>query len=58
MDGAAITNSSDMVAKIQAKKVGDKVSFGIIRDGKAMTIDITFADKNEYLKQQQQQQQQ
>jgi serine protease Do len=58
MDGSPITNSSDMVSKIQAKKVGDKISFGIIRDGKAMTIEITLADKNEYLKQQQQQQQQ
>lgn len=57
IDGAAITNSADMVAKIQSKKVGDKVSFGIIRDGKSMTIEITLADKNEYLKQQQQQQQ-
>lgn len=57
MDGAAIPNKEEMIAKIQSKKVGDKVSFGILRDGKSMTIEITLADKNEYLKQQAQQQQ-
>jgi serine protease Do len=58
IDGTAFSKREDLITKIQAKKVGDNVSFGIIRDGKSMNLEITLADKNEFLLKQQQQQQQ
>ena len=36
-----IKNVSELVKEIQKKKVGQKLKLGIVRDGKAMTIEIT-----------------
>lgn len=52
-DGTAIKTREELIAKIQAKKVGDVVKFGIIRDGQATTIDITLGNKEDYNQKQQ-----
>jgi len=36
-----IKNVSELVKEIQKKKVGQKLKLGIVRDGKAMTIEVT-----------------
>lgn len=36
-----IKNVSELVKEIQRKKVGQKLKLGIVRDGKAMTIEVT-----------------
>jgi len=36
-----VKNVSELVKEIQKKKVGQKLKLGIVRDGKAMTIEIT-----------------
>lgn len=58
INGTDYKSREDLIAKIQALKVGDKVTFGIIRDGQKMNLDITLGDKNEYNQKQQQQKQQ
>lgn len=55
INGTAYTGSQEIITKIQSMKVGDKVTFGIIRDGQKMNLDITLGDKNEYNKQNSQQ---
>src|SRR4030043_1409781 len=40
-DDKLIKNVSELVKEIQKKKVGQKLKLGIVRDGKAMTIEIT-----------------
>jgi len=52
IDGADIKTSQELITKIQAKKVGDKAVFGIIRDGSKMDIEITVGDRNEFNQQQ------
>lgn len=44
--GEKIVNSEDLKKKTQTRKVGEKVSLSIIRDGKSMTIDLTIGDMN------------
>ncbi len=41
VDDKAIKNVNELVKEIQKKKVGQKIKLSIIRDGKAMTIDVT-----------------
>lgn len=53
IDGAAVKTKEDLISKIQAKKVGDKASFGIIRDGQKSTVEITIGNKNDYVQNQQ-----
>ena len=36
-----VKNVSELIKEIQKKKVGQKLKLGIVRDGKAMTIEIT-----------------
>jgi serine protease Do len=53
IDGANVKTTEELIAKIQSKKVGDKASFGIIRDGQKTTIEITIGNKNDYTPNQQ-----
>jgi serine protease Do len=55
IDGTTVNNKEELITKIQAKKVGDKATFGIIRDGQKTNLDITIGNKNDYTNQQQQQ---
>jgi len=56
IDGTAIKTREELIAKIQAKKVGDKAVFGIIRDGAKMDLEIPVGDRNEFNQKQQKQQ--
>jgi serine protease Do len=46
INGAKVKNSQELITKVQATKVGDKVTLGLIRDGKRMDVPITVGDKN------------
>lgn len=46
LNGAKIKNSQELITKVQATKVGDKVTLGIIRDGKKTEVPVTVGDKN------------
>jgi serine protease Do len=46
INGAKVTNSQELITKVQAAKVGDKVTLGIIRDGKRVEVAVTVGDKN------------
>jgi Do/DeqQ family serine protease len=41
VDDKSVKNVSELVKEIQKKKVGQKVKLSILRDGKAVTIDVT-----------------
>ena len=41
VDDKPVKNVSELIKEIQKKKVGQKLKLGIVRDGKAMTIEIT-----------------
>ncbi len=41
VDEKAVKNATELVKEIQKKKVGQKVKLSLIRDGKAMTIEVT-----------------
>jgi S1-C subfamily serine protease len=46
VNGTAIKTSGELISKIQALKVGDKVTLSIMRDGKKMDVGVTVGDKN------------
>ncbi|MFC5449504.1 S1C family serine protease [Paenibacillus aestuarii] len=46
INGAKVKNSQELITKVQAAKVGDKVTLGVIRDGKRTEIPVTVGDKN------------
>lgn len=46
INGTKVKNSQELITKVQAMKVGDKVNLGLIRDGKRMEVPITIGDKN------------
>jgi len=53
VDDKTIKNTTELIKEIQKKKVGQKVKLSVVRDGKAMTIEITTSampDKPEALK--------
>ena len=53
VDDKAIKNTTELIKEIQKKKVGQKVKLSVVRDGKAMTIEITTSampDKPEALR--------
>lgn len=56
INGTAVKNSSELSEKIRAKKVGEKVTLNIVRDGKKMDIEVTVGDRNADLAQQQKKQ--
>lgn len=54
VNGAKVKNSAELITKVKATKVGDKVKLGVIRDGNRMDITVTIGDKNTLTDQQQQ----
>ncbi|MCD1260972.1 trypsin-like peptidase domain-containing protein [Paenibacillus athensensis] len=54
INGTKVKNTQELITKIQATKVGDKVTLGVIRDGKRLEIVVEVGDKNTLLEQQQQ----
>ncbi|CAG7613492.1 hypothetical protein PAESOLCIP111_01611 [Paenibacillus solanacearum] len=46
LNGAKMKTSDDLVTAIKKLKVGDKASFGVMRDGKKMVIDVAIGDRN------------
>ncbi|NQX71061.1 trypsin-like peptidase domain-containing protein [Paenibacillus alba] len=46
INGAKVKNSQELITKVQGTKVGDKVTLGLIRDGKRMEVPVTVGDKN------------
>ncbi|MFD0697513.1 S1C family serine protease [Paenibacillus sp. GCM10027628] len=46
INGTKVKNSQELITKVQAAKVGDKVTLGIIRDGKRVEVPVTVGDKN------------
>ena len=53
VDDKAIKNTTELIKEIQKKKVGQKIKLSVVRDGKAMTLEVTTSpmpDKPEALK--------
>lgn len=48
INGAKVKNSQELISKVQASKVGDKVTLGVIRDGKRTEISVEVGDKNTF----------
>ena len=48
MDGTKYNNKEDLIAAIQKKKVGDKVTMNVIRNGKSIDVVITIGNKNDF----------
>ena len=46
IDGRKITSFANLAETIAAKSAGDRVTLGILRDGKAQTISVTLANKS------------
>jgi len=46
VNSTKIKTRDELIAKIQALKVGDKVTLSIMRDGKKMDVAVTVGDKN------------
>ncbi|SCW52319.1 serine protease, S1-C subfamily, contains C-terminal PDZ domain [Paenibacillus tianmuensis] len=46
VNGTKMKTSEEVVAAIKKLKAGDKVTLGIIRDGKKQNVDITIGDRN------------
>ena len=45
LDGKAITSGSDVQAAVERKKVGEKLSVEVLRQGKKLTLNLTLAAK-------------
>ena len=46
IDGHKITSFANLAESIAAKKAGDQVTLGILRDGKSQTPTVTLANKS------------
>jgi serine protease Do len=46
INGNKVANTQELITKIQATKVGDKVKLGVIRDGNRTDITVQVGDKN------------
>lgn len=47
-DGQKYPTSQDLIDYIQSKKVGDKVTFNVVRNGKNLDLDVTIGDRNKF----------
>ena len=45
IDGHRITSFANLAAPIAAKSAGDRVTLGLLRDGKSMTVTVTLANR-------------
>jgi len=48
IDGTKYATNDVLIEAIQKKKVGDEVTFNIVRNGKAMDLKVKIGDKNKY----------
>ncbi len=46
LNGTKVKTSSEISEAIKKTKVGDKVSLGIMRDGKKQVIEVTIGNRN------------
>ncbi|MBU5344935.1 S1C family serine protease [Paenibacillus lautus] len=58
VDGTKYPTSKDLTEFIQSKKVGDKITLNVVRNGKKIDLPLTIGDRNKFDLSQQQQQQQ
>ena len=58
VDGTKYPTSKDLTEFIQSKKVGDKITLNVVRNGKNIDLPLTIGDRNKFDLTQQQQQQQ
>jgi len=59
VDGTKYPTSQDLVELIKSKKVGDKITLNVVRNGNKIDLPLTIGNKNDFdLTQQQKQQQQ
>lgn len=47
-DGTSYATADELIKSIQGKKVGDKITLNIIRDGKKMDLPVTIGNKNDF----------
>lgn len=47
-DGKKCATKEDLIAYIQKQKVGTKVNFNVVRDGKSIDLKVTIGDKNDF----------
>ncbi|GGA38416.1 S1C family serine protease [Paenibacillus physcomitrellae] len=47
-DGTNYDTADDLIAYIQKKKVGDKITLNIVRDGKKIDLPVTIGNKNDF----------
>jgi serine protease Do len=52
MDGTTYKNKEDLIAVIQKKKVGDKVTLNVLRGGKKIDLQVQIGNKNDFNAQQ------
>ncbi len=45
VDGAAVKSPEDLIAQISARRAGDTVKLSLLRNGKALNIGVTLADR-------------
>jgi serine protease Do len=57
VNGTSIKTRDDLITKVQAFKVGDKITLNVIRDGKKIDVSVVIGDKNNDPSAQQQAQQ-
>ncbi|UNK17412.1 trypsin-like peptidase domain-containing protein [Paenibacillus sp. N3/727] len=54
-DGTKYATSQDLIEFIQSKKVGDKITLNVVRNGKKLDLPLMIGDRNEFETSQQQQ---
>lgn len=45
LDGKAITSGTEVQSVVESKKVGEKLSVGLLRQGRSLTLELTLAAK-------------
>jgi S1-C subfamily serine protease len=48
MDGTAYKDNQSLISAIQKKKIGDKVTLNVIRNGEKIDVPITIGNKYDY----------
>ncbi|WP_276354653.1 S1C family serine protease [Cohnella caldifontis] len=48
MDGTAYKDNASLIAAIQKKKIGDKVTLNVIRNGEKIDVQITIGNRNDF----------
>lgn len=56
VDGTKYATHNELVEFIKSKKVGDKITLNVVRNGKKLDLPLTIGDRNEYQASQKQQQ--